>query len=124
MTRKERIRLDVLTRLELGEFPPETAAVVLKVSLRQLFRLRARFRTDGATGIVHAGRGRSAPNRLPDTVRDQVVAFARTRYFDFNVSHFRDMLASQEGILLSTATVRRILLDACLLAPRPAPCSL
>lgn len=118
MTRKERTRLNVLTRLELGEFPAETAAAVLKVSLRQLFRLRARFRADGAAGIIHAGRGRQAPNRVPDTVRDQVVDFARTRYFDFNVSHFRDMLASHEGILVSTATVRRILLDTGLLAPR------
>lgn len=119
MTRTDRIRLDVLTRLELGEFSPGTAATALRISLRQLFRLRARFRTEGAAGIVHAGRGRVAPNRVPDTVREQVISFARTRYFDFNVSHFRDMLATQEGLLRSTATVRRILLDAGLLIPRP-----
>ena len=118
MTHKEQRRLDVLTRLQLGEFSPETAAAVLKVSQRQLFRLKARLQADGPAGLVHGSRGRTAPNRIPDHERDRVISFARSHYFDFNVCHFREMLAEQEGLLLSPASVRRILLDAGLLAPR------
>lgn len=118
MTRKEQRRLDILTRLQLGEFSQETAATVLKVSQRQLYRLKARLQADGPAGLIHASRGRTAANRIPDHERDRVIGFARSRYFDFNVCHFREMLAEQEGLLLSPASVRRILLDAGLLAPR------
>lgn len=118
MTRNERIRLDVLTRLQLGAITAEAAASGLRVSPRQLYRLQARLRAEGAAGLVHASRGRVAANRIPDDLRERVVRLAREQYLGLNTSHLHDLLAEREGIVLSRASLRRILTEHGVLASR------
>lgn len=116
MTRKERIRLDILTRLELGEFPAG----------RPPLCSRSPFASSSASApasVLTVPRASSAPAVPPDAeLRASrrprpVVSPARARYADFTVPHFRDMLPTQEAILRSTPTDRRSLLDTGHLLP-------
>jgi transposase len=79
----------------------------LGVSYRQAKRLKAKVEREGLLGLLHANRGRPAPNRADPALRARVLALSRERYFDCNDTHFAELLASREQIVLSRETVRR-----------------
>ena len=109
MTTREWKRLDVVQRVERGALTAVEASQVLGISTRQLRRLRRQVRRRGTDGVVHGNTGRPPCNRLSDTLRARIVAFARKRYVGFNDQHFTEKLVEQEGLTVSRASVQRIL---------------
>jgi transposase len=77
------------------------------VSYRQALRLKAKVKAEGLAALCHGNRGRAPHNRCEEALRERVLALSRERYFDFNDSHFVEMLGREEGIVLSRETVRR-----------------
>ena len=61
-----------------------------------------------AAAIPHQNRGRQPKHTLTAEVRARVVALSRTVYPDTNDSHFRDLVAEREGIVLSRSAVARL----------------
>src|SRR5919202_2600335 len=111
LTPREQTRVLVLQRLERGEMTAAEAATVLAVSVRQVRRLLAGYRQEGVAALAHGNRGRTPRHTIPPRVRQQVLARATTDYAGANFPHLRDLLA-QDGLILSRASVRRILLEA------------
>ena len=62
-------RIEVLSRILEGRLSVASAASVLALNRRQVHRLIARFRVDGAAAIRHKARGRRSNNRIRDGVR-------------------------------------------------------
>jgi len=110
LNKKEQTRLMVLNRLERKDMGLGGAAVVLGISERQVWRLLATYRKEGAAGLVHGNRGRQPVNALPAELRERVVLLASGKYAGFNHSHLTEKLKEQEGAHLSRSSVRRILL--------------
>ncbi len=117
MTPRDQQRAHVLTRLVAAELCTAEAAGLMGLSERQALRLRARFLAAGPGALVHGNRGRVSPRRIPEEVREAVLACAAGRYDGANDSHLCELLAAEEGIVLSRVTVRRILRGA----GRPSP---
>jgi transposase len=109
MTVEEQRRAWALTRVLKGALTMAEAAGELGLSERHLWRLRSAFERDGPAALVHGNRGRSSPRRVEPQVRARVVGLRRTRYGELNDSHFTELLAEREGIVLSRETVRAIL---------------
>jgi transposase len=109
MSIKEQQRSKVLTRLIVGEVTAAEAAVLLDLSERQVWRLKARLVRDGPAGLVHGNRGRPSPRRIPDVVRARVVELARTTYDGANDSHLAELLTEEQGLTLSRQSVQRLL---------------
>src|SRR5258708_6110630 len=107
-----------LNRILAGQLSAAEAAPLLKLSPRQVQRILAAYRKEGAAAVVHGNRGRKPKHRIGDEVRQQVIALAREPYEGCNQQHLRDLLAEREGIVLSRASVHRILQEAQLL-PEP-----
>ena len=101
-----------------GHLSTAEAAVLLKLSHRQVQRILAAYRKEGATAVVHQNHGRKPKHRIGDEVRQQVIALAREPYEGCNQQHLRNTLAEREGIVLSRASVHRILQGAQML-PEP-----
>jgi transposase len=118
LTTLEQRRLSILVDLEAGRLEPAEAAPLLGISLRQLRRVRAAYRDRGVQALVHGNRGRPPANTLAGALAPRVVELATTTYAGFNQHHFTEMLAEHEGLVLSRSTVRRILTDAGVPAPR------
>jgi transposase len=114
----EQKRLMVLNRLVVGQLTAAEAAEVLDLSERQVRRLLAAYRKEGAAALAHGNRGRKPMHRISEEVRTQVISLATTTYRGCNYQHLRDLLAEREGIRLSRASVRRILLTAGMSSPR------
>jgi transposase len=105
-------RLYVLNHILTGGLTAAEAARVLRLSIRQVRRLLARYRAHDAAGLVHGNQGRSPGHRIDDELRARVVALATTRYAGVNHTHLAELLAEREGISLADRSLRRILAEA------------
>lgn len=124
MTGREQRRAQVLTRIVAGELKLWEAAVVLGLSVRHARRLKRALVRHGPAALAHANRGRASPRRLSPTLRQHIIDLYQTTYRGLNHQHFGDLLREREHLVLSVASVRRILRSAGLGSPhtrRPAP---
>ncbi len=115
---EEQRRLLILNQVERGSVTVVEAAELMGVSVRQIHRLRAAYRNEGAAALVHGNRGRAPVHALDAAVRQQVLALAQTTYADCNHQHMTELVAERNAIQISRASLRRILLDAGLPSPR------
>ncbi|HET9183700.1 MAG TPA: ISNCY family transposase [Candidatus Angelobacter sp.] len=95
------------------------AAEVLRMSGRQLRRLRARYEKYGYDGVLDRRCGRPSRKRVPLATVEKVLELYREQYFDLNVSHFHEKLVGQHGIQLSYTWVKNALQGAGLVAREP-----
>ncbi len=118
MTDKEMARLIVAERLIEGEITVNGAAEVLGLSTRQVKRIKKKVRLNGPGATVHGNRERKPINAVDYKVKDLVVELKRGKYGGTNFSHFTDLLAEREDIIISRPTVHRILRDAGIASPK------
>ena len=85
------------------------AALVMGLSERQCYRVKARVGKAGAKGVVHGNRGRPCKRKIKDKTVKRIVKLAQGKYKDFNDHHLTEKLESEEKIGLSREKVRRIL---------------
>jgi len=104
-------RAFVLEHVVNGGLTIDQAAVILKLSTRQVDRLLARH-ADGPAALAHGNRGRSPANRLDDAQRALLVELATTTYDGVNRAHLAELLVEREGIVVAERTLRRILAEA------------
>jgi transposase len=107
MSQKEAPRAGLLKALVAGRVTGAEVAAALHLSDRQVRRLRRRFETEGAEGLLHRSRGRPSLRRLARRLRQRVAALLTTTYRDFNDCHATEKLQEIEGLAISRATVHR-----------------
>lgn len=117
LNRNEQKRLLVLNAVVAGQSTAAEAAASLGLSDRQVRRVLAAYRQEGAAALAHGNRGRRPAHATNAAVAQQVVALAQTTYHGCNQQHLRDLLEQREGIVLSRATVHRLLAAGGLLLP-------
>ena len=108
MNNKEIKRISVMQRMEDQKITGREASQHLGVTIRQVRRLIARYREQGAEGLIHGNRGRPAHNRIEAEVRLKIQGLAEEAYADYNDSHFTEELVEVHGVQVSRSTVRRI----------------
>lgn len=109
LNRNELKKLKVLERIESGAMSAAEGAETLDISTRQMRRLRAAYKSQGSAGIIHGNRGRKPTHAIDEATKEEVWLLYKERYFDFNFTHYAEMLRGAEGIFLSDASVGRIL---------------
>ena len=109
LTMRDEKRLKIIERVYRGELTVIQAAVVLGVSERQCYRVKARVKKSGAKGVVHGNRGRPSKRKVTEKTVKRIIELAQGKYKDFNDHHLTDKLASDEKITVSREKVRRIL---------------
>jgi transposase len=109
LTMKDEKRLEIIHRVFRSELTVTQAALVLGISERQCYRVKARVGKAGAKGVVHGNRGRACKRKIKEKVVKRIVELAQGKYKDFNDHHLTEKLEEQEKIELSREKVRRIL---------------
>ncbi len=109
LRREEERRARVLNELDAGRISRALAGELLGVSERQVYRLLKDYRSEGPAGLVHGNRGRAPAHRIADETRQEVRTLARGAYAGTNTTHLAELLAEREEIVLSRASVQRIL---------------
>ncbi|HKW57457.1 MAG TPA: helix-turn-helix domain-containing protein, partial [Candidatus Acidoferrum sp.] len=98
MSQKELQRVAVISSCIQGTLACARAAELLALSPRQVKRLKSRYRQGSAAALAHVSRGRPSPRRLPQRLRERILALARTRYSGFNDRHLCEKLCEVEGL--------------------------
>jgi transposase len=94
------------------------AAEIAGMSVRNMQRMRDRYREHGYNGLFDQRRGKRSYHRIAMATAERVLALYRDKYADFNVRHFHEKLGEQEGIQLSYSWVKQALQGAGLVARR------
>jgi transposase len=86
--------------------------------LRHVWRLKSRYRQEGAAAFMHGNRGRASPGRINEETRSRVKGLLAGAYAGCNDHHLAELLALREGIVLSRKSIERIRREAGLEAAR------
>ena len=115
---KEQTRLCILNTVLERKCTVVEAAQLMGVSERHVWRILAAYRKEGAAVLAHGNRNRLPSNAISSTLKAKVITLATGRYQGVNHTHFTELLAQREEIVLSRSTVRRLLVSVGLSSPR------
>ena len=117
MSRKERRRLELLSRVRDRVLKLVKAAELMSVSYRQAKRIWRRYEQEGDAGIVHRLRGQRSHRAKPSAQREAILVQYREKYPDFGPTLAAEYLA-KEGLAIDHETLRRWLMAAGQWQPR------
>ena len=118
MSERELNRIEILSQVHDGRMTVETAAQLLDMTRRQVFRLLKRYRTEGAASIRHRSRGKVPNNQIHSAKRDYAVTLVKESYPDFGPTLAAEMLADQHGFKVSRETLRKWMIADGIWLPR------
>ena len=110
MSERDLKRVEVLSEVESGRRSRAAAASLLGVSERQLYRLMARYRADGGSGLVHKARGRTSNRSINSGIRQYAIDLVKSHYADFGPTLATEALEQRHGIRVGRETLRSWLL--------------
>ena len=88
LNEQEKNKFAIIKKLENGEITRKEAADELKISLRQVDRLRIKYRNYGEKGFIHKNKGKIPVNKLNKNLIDELENLYLEKHFDFNFEHF------------------------------------
>jgi hypothetical protein len=106
---EDAFRFEIISKtLSDPAWTAQRAAEVLHLTMRQVFRLKARIQRLGPTGVMHASRGRHPVNAKPIALRERVIRIYKKDFAgeNWNYDAFTEMLAEQYDVNLSRETIR------------------
>jgi transposase len=107
MSQRELRRLRIIEKAMEGYLTQEEAGEIINLSDRQIRRILARVRKEGAGGIQHRSRGRSSSNAIPKRIKGRVLRLCRGKYRGFSPTFAAEKIVEHEGIQISNETLRR-----------------
>ena len=96
----------------------QRAALILGCTVRHINRMLRGYQEHGKEFFVHGNRGRKPKITIPEQTRATIVDLYRNKYYDANFTHFTELLATFEGITVSTSCVSSILESEYILSPK------
>ena len=99
LNRDEQKRLIVLNAFLARQSTVAEAAASLGLSQRQVRRVLAAYRREGAAALAHGNRGRRPVHTTAAEAAAYVVSVAQTTYAGCNQQHLRDLLEEREGLV-------------------------
>ncbi len=118
MTMREIDKLKVIQAVVDGGLIVWKAAERLELSRRQVERMVARYRAEGASGLISKRNGRPSNHQLPEGVASHALGLIRDRYADFGPTLACEKLRECHGVIVSKETIRRLMTEAGLWVPR------
>ena len=110
MTTIERLRLTTIEELVEGKIYASTASIRLNLSVRQIKRLKLKFRDNGYDGLIHGSRGCPGTRKTDNHLENNIVKIINEKYRDFGPTLACEKLHEFHGIHLSDETIRAIMI--------------
>ena len=96
----------------------ERAALKLGITIRQVNRLIIIYKERGKEGFVHGNRSRKPATTLNKSLSEDIILLYKTKYQDFNFSHFKEYLEEEENIKVSYKFIYDTLTKEGILSPK------
>lgn len=113
-------RAKIIEACAKGDIKATVAALRLQISTRQVRRLQKRFAEAGVSGMVSVRRGKPSNNQLSPGLAQTALEIVRENYADFGPTLACEKLEERHDLVISKETLRRLMIDAGLWAPRSA----
>ena len=101
--------VEAVARCRAGTLTCAQAALQLGMSERHFRRLRDRYEAEGTMGLADRRVGRASQRRAPVDEVSRVLELFETRYWDFRVKHFHEVLTREHGLARSYSWVKNTL---------------
>ncbi len=111
MSERDLNRVEILAQVEDGYVGVTTAANLMNMSRRHVYRLLDRFRSEGPGGIRHRARGRRPNNAIHPAKREYAMTLVRERYEDFGPTLAAEMLLEHHGFKVGRETLRQWMIE-------------
>ena len=99
----ERKKYEVIKNVVDGDTTRKEASAELKLSLKQIDRLKQIYETEGEQGFVHKNRGRLNPNKKDNKLIEELENLYLTEYDYYNFAHFyEDVIFGKYNISYNT----------------------
>lgn len=109
---KERLRLEVLSKVQQGGISLAKAGELLGVSYRQVLRIWQRYLAEGGVGLKHRLRDQASNHQIDTERRERVLKLYQAKYGDFGPTLAVEYLRKDDGEDLSKETLRSWLVGA------------
>ena len=117
LSKKERLRVEVLTKVKGGGVTLRKGAELLGLSYRQMLRVHARYVSEGHSGLAHGLRDRGSNHKISVERRARVLKLYEGKYGDFGPTLATEYLRKADGEDVGIETLRRWLVEAGLWTP-------
>ena len=118
MSQKEAQRYAVIRRVLDGQASQALAAEQLQLSVRQLKRLCAAVRAQGAGALISKRRGQPSNRRITIGRKSAIMAIVHERYGDFGPQLACEYLAHEHNQAIGVETLRGWMIEAGLWSPK------
>lgn len=118
MTSKELSRYETIKRLIEGMINGTQASKQLRLTIRQVKRLKASVKLNGAKGLIHGNRGKPGNRKLSEKIINKAKQYLKKYYHDFKPTFASEKLQERHGIKLGREKVRQIMIDEKLWKPK------
>lgn len=118
MSQKEIDRYDIIKRLIHREINGTQAADLLKLSTRQIRRLKTKVKKQGAAGLIHGNRGKASNRRISAKEKENIITLLHRHYYDYGPTFASEKLATSHRLKRDPKTIRQIMIEQKLWQPK------
>ena len=114
----EKEKYEVIKELVDHNGNKNRASKKLGLSRRQIDRLIIKYKENGKSAFIHGNRSKKPVNALDNSISEDIILLYKTKYYDFNFSHFKEFLKNEENINVSYNFIYKTLTKADILSPK------
>lgn len=114
----EKEKYEVIKELVDHNGNKNRASKKLGLSRRQIDRLIIKYKENGKSAFIHGNRSKKPVNALDNSISEDIILLYKTKYYDFNFSHFKEFLKNKENINVSYNFIYKTLTKADILSPK------
>ena len=108
MSKKQRQIYQLATEVIHRKLTVREFSVLIGKCYRQARRIVTEVRKRDALALVHGNQGRVPHNRTTHALESELESLLRTKYYDFNLTHFQEMIFEREGLQAGKNVIHRI----------------
>lgn len=100
------LKVDIIIKVTEGKMSIDNAAIILQKSRRTIERYLAQYQNDGFSFAIHKNKGKPPANKINGSIKSKVQMLIKTKYYDLNLMHLKEILHNQENIDVKRETLR------------------
>ena len=106
MDSKAQLTVDIIAKVADRKITIINAAKLLNKSRRTIERYLRQYQKIGIQFVIHRNTGKVPINKRPDSLKRQVQALIKQKYYDVNLMHLAELLETNENIVVKRETLR------------------
>lgn len=118
LTMKENYKYEVIKKLVETNGNKNNASLKLGCTRRHINRLIVGYKSEGKEFFVHGNHFIKPSTTISNDVKENVLSLYKSKYYDCNITHFKELLMENENIDISISSISSLLKANYILSPK------